>query len=81
VFETILVSDALPVITITINRPQKLKALNAQVIRELSEAFHALESAAPEARPRAVILTGAGANAFVAGADHAEKYGHTPAQT
>ena len=79
-FDTILVSEARPVVTLTINRPQKLNALNAQVIRELSEAFRALESEAPEARPRAVILTGAGEKAFVAGADIAEMSGLTPAQ-
>jgi enoyl-CoA hydratase len=79
-YQTILVSEALPVVTVTINRPSKLNALNAQVISELSHAFQALEAAPAAERVRAVILTGAGEKAFVAGADIAEMSGLTPAQ-
>ena len=79
-YQTILVSEALPVVTVTINRPTKLNALNAQVISELSEVFRALEAAPGAARARAVILTGAGEKAFVAGADIAEMSALTPAQ-
>jgi len=79
-FETILVSEAAAVVTVTVNRPSKLNALNAQVISELTQAFQALEAAPVETRVRAVILTGAGDKAFVAGADIAEMSSLSPAQ-
>jgi enoyl-CoA hydratase len=52
--------------TVTIHRPEKLNALNPEVIDELGEAFRELR---PDEDVRAVILTGAGDKAFVAGAD------------
>ncbi len=55
--------------TITINRPTKLNALNKQTIHELHDAFAALDN---DADIRAIILTGSGEKAFVAGADIAE---------
>lgn len=51
---------------LTINRPDKLNALNDTVVAELHEAAKALK-ANPEVR--GVILTGSGPKAFVAGAD------------
>jgi enoyl-CoA hydratase len=79
-YETLLVTDAERVVTITINRPSKLNALNARVLAELTQLFQSLEGAAPEARARAAILTGAGEKAFVAGADIAEMSGLSAAQ-
>jgi len=60
---------------ITINRPEKLNALNARIMAELDEAF-----AQAEADPalRALIVTGAGEKAFVAGADIRELAEMTP---
>lgn len=52
--------------TITINRPEKLNALNASVLQSLQEALHELQS---DASLRGCIITGAGEKAFVAGAD------------
>ncbi|MFC7018842.1 MULTISPECIES: enoyl-CoA hydratase/isomerase family protein [Haloarcula] len=52
------------VATVTIDRPDKLNALNADVLRELEDAFEAVEGEA-----RAVLLRTAGDRAFVAGAD------------
>jgi enoyl-CoA hydratase len=52
--------------TVTIQRPEKLNALNPQVIDELGMAFSELRS---DDEVRVVILTGAGDKAFVAGAD------------
>ena len=52
--------------TVTIQRPEKLNALNPQVIDELGKAFRELRS---DDEVRVVILTGAGDKAFVAGAD------------
>ncbi|NQW29257.1 MAG: enoyl-CoA hydratase/isomerase family protein [Ignavibacteria bacterium] len=57
------------VATITINRPDKLNALNAQVFSELDLAIKSIEYN-PEVR--CVIITGAGPKAFVAGADISE---------
>jgi len=55
--------------TITVNRPSKLNALNIDTIAELSSA---LKEANRDPGTRAVILTGAGEKAFVAGADVSE---------
>lgn len=54
---------------ITVNRPDKLNALNAATLDALLAAF---EAAATDAATRVVVLTGAGEKAFVAGADIAE---------
>lgn len=51
---------------IIINRPQRLNALNAETIKELYQAFLSFEG---DAEVKAVILTGSGEKAFVAGAD------------
>jgi enoyl-CoA hydratase len=79
-YESLLVSEAAPVITITINRPSKLNALNAQLLGELTQLFLALQAAPAESRVRAVILTGSGEKAFVAGADIAQMAGLSAAQ-
>jgi enoyl-CoA hydratase len=57
------------VLVITINRPDKLNALNKQTIEELHEVLVEAEN---QSEIRAIILTGAGQKAFVAGADIAE---------
>ncbi len=51
---------------VTINRPDKLNALNAIVIAELGDAVTRIET---DSAIRGVIITGAGSKAFVAGAD------------
>ena len=53
-------------LTLTIHRPEALNALNGEVIRTLSDA---IDSAAENDQVRAILLTGAGEKAFVAGAD------------
>ncbi len=68
-YETLLYDVASGLARITVNRPDKLNALNGTVIRELGEAA---EAAANDQAVRAVILTGAGPKAFVAGADIGE---------
>ncbi len=50
----------------TINRPDSLNALNAAVIADLGQLAH---DVANDAKTRALILTGSGTKAFVAGAD------------
>ncbi|MBT8283351.1 MAG: enoyl-CoA hydratase/isomerase family protein [Muriicola sp.] len=54
---------------VMINRPKKLNALNTATIKELHLAFKSLEN---NKKVRAIILTGAGEKAFVAGADISE---------
>lgn len=68
-FETILFSSKNHIAKITINRPDKLNALNATVIKELSEVFDFL---AKDDSSRVVVITGSGPKAFVAGADISE---------
>lgn len=57
------------ILTLTINRPDKLNALNREVIFGLSTA---LDEAHQHPEVRAVIITGSGEKAFVAGADISE---------
>ena len=64
-YETILTDLAENILTITINRPDKLNALNLTMIRELIDAF---DQADADDAARAIIVTGAG-RAFCAGAD------------
>ena len=52
--------------TITVNRPDKLNALNKEVLNDLSDAF---QEVSISQEVKGVILTGAGEKAFVAGAD------------
>ena len=55
--------------TVTINRPKALNALDSQTLDEMKDCFTRLKA---DAATRAVIITGAGSKAFVAGADLAE---------
>ena len=57
------------VATVTVDRQEKLNALNAEVVREIGEVFTSLRD---DDKVRGVILTGAGEKAFVAGADIGE---------
>src|SRR5580700_7973065 len=61
--------DADGLVLVTINRPEKRNALNQAVISELGEAFR---MARDDRSVKALILTGAGDQAFVAGADIGE---------
>jgi enoyl-CoA hydratase len=65
-YETLSTELAGSIYIITINRPEKLNALNTTVIRELGEA---VEEVYENALIRAAIITGAGNKAFAAGAD------------
>jgi enoyl-CoA hydratase len=53
----------------TLNRPKALNALNTQTVRELGELIGAVDA---DRALKALVLTGAGEKAFVAGADIAE---------
>lgn len=76
-FGNLLIENRGPVRVITLNRPDKLNALNHQTILELDQAFG---QAGSDPAVRVVVLTGAGPKAFVAGADIAEMGGLTPVQ-
>lgn len=76
-YENLLVERDGAVATVTINRPAKLNALDAQTIAELGQA---MRECAGDASVRAVVLTGAGDKAFVAGADITELAVQTPAE-
>jgi len=65
-YQTLLVDVKDGVATVTVNRPDKLNALNDQVVADLRAAVAALKA---DLAVKGVILTGAGPKAFVAGAD------------
>ena len=65
-YTTLLTTIENNILTITINRPEKLNALNQQVMEELGKAIDEAEN---DSQVRSVIITGAGEKAFVAGAD------------
>ena len=57
------------ILTVTINRPDKLNALNKTVFHELDKVMDEVYS---DSNIKSVIITGAGNKAFVAGADITE---------
>ncbi len=65
-YENLLVEVADGIGTVTVNRPKVMNALDARTLRELAAAFDELEA---DPAARAVIVTGSGEKAFVAGAD------------
>jgi enoyl-CoA hydratase len=67
--DTVVVERASSVVTVTLNRPEVLNALNGRMLDELAQTFAQL-AADPEVR--AVVVTGAGPKAFAAGADIGE---------
>src|SRR5919205_1604233 len=72
-YENILVEREGPVAVLTVNRPKSLNALNSATLRELTQAVREAADSC-----RALILTGSGDRAFVAGADIAEMAPMTP---
>lgn len=71
-FENLLVKIENGIFYITINRPDKLNALNKKTVQEIGQAVREAESSADV---KAIILTGAGPKSFVAGADISEFLG------
>jgi enoyl-CoA hydratase len=74
-YQNLLLDVREGVATVTVNRPDKLNALNDRTVAELDEAFAALGS---DPAVKGVILTGAGEKAFVAGADIGELAEQSP---
>lgn len=71
-YATLLSAVENNICTITINRPDKLNALNRDVMNDLHDIFAELED---REDVRSVIITGAGPKSFVAGADISEFVG------
>ena len=74
-YETITVEKRDRVAILTINRPDKLNALNSKVHLE---GVSALDELRADDSVRVLIITGAGEKSFVAGADISEFAGQTP---
>jgi enoyl-CoA hydratase len=74
-YQHLLVERDGAIARVTINRPEKRNALNSETIDELRRAVLALKQ---DDAVRAVVLTGAGDKAFVAGADINELAVQTP---
>jgi enoyl-CoA hydratase len=74
-YEFLITERDAGVCVLTINRPKVLNALNAGTLTELGAAF---DDFAADAGVRAIVITGAGEKAFVAGADITELAVQTP---
>ena len=68
-YENLLLNLQEGILTITINRADKMNALNIDTVREIKAA---MQQVYDDATIKGAIITGAGAKAFVAGADIAE---------
>ncbi|HEX6915644.1 MAG TPA: enoyl-CoA hydratase/isomerase family protein, partial [Chitinophagaceae bacterium] len=68
-YQTLLTSKEDGTLVITVNRPDKLNALNKDVITELGQVMDELYQ---DAELKSAIITGAGTKSFVAGADISE---------
>ncbi len=76
-FQNLLIKHEGGTFTITVNRPDKLNALNKLTVQEIGQA---IRFARESSDVKAVIITGSGAKGFVAGADIAEFAGLSPEQ-
>jgi enoyl-CoA hydratase len=76
-YRNLLVEARSGVAVVTVNRPDKLNALDDRTMEELGAAFTSLGA---DAAVRGVILTGAGEKAFVAGADVGELARQSPVE-
>jgi len=68
-YSSLLIEKENNIATLTINRPDKMNALNKTVLDELDRAIDELNA---DSSIRSIIITGAGPKAFVAGADISE---------
>jgi enoyl-CoA hydratase/carnithine racemase len=76
-YETVLCDKRDHIAYVTINRPDKLNALNRQVMHDLDACFRLIEE---DGELRAAIITGAGERSFAAGADINELARLTPVE-
>jgi enoyl-CoA hydratase len=73
-YQSLLLTIENNIAILTVNRPEKLNALNTKCLQELGEAFHDIEH---NDDVRCVIITGCGDKAFAAGADISELHNLT----
>lgn len=71
-YTTLLTSLENGIVIVTVNRPDKMNALNTDVMSDLNAVLNEIEN---NPKIKAVIITGAGQKAFVAGADISEFVG------
>jgi enoyl-CoA hydratase len=72
-FNTLQLTQTSPhILTVTLNRPSVMNAINSEMMRELYQLWS--EFYAPPADIRCIILTGSGQKAFCAGADLKERH-------
>ncbi len=76
-YETLLYEKRAGIGYVTVNRPDKLNALNRRVMEELLDCFQSIQK---DEEVRVAILTGAGEKGFVAGADINELAVQTPVE-
>lgn len=76
-YQNILTESKDRICIITVNRPDKLNALNKQTIAEIGEA---VKEACADKNVLGIIITGAGQKAFIAGADISEFSGYNAKQ-
>jgi enoyl-CoA hydratase len=76
----LLVEHDGPLAIATLNRPDKLNALDFALLAELGALVAELAARPIASRPRVLVVTGAGDKAFVAGADIAAMAGQSPEQ-
>jgi enoyl-CoA hydratase len=76
-YQTLLTDQSGAILTITVNRPDKLNALNRTVMDELSQV---IDDVYRNATIHSAIITGSGSKAFIAGADITEFIGLTKQQ-
>lgn len=73
-YENIIVENEDCVTTITLNRPSKLNALDAHILKEM---VYAIDTAADDDQSKVLIITGAGDRGFCSGADLTSTAGGT----
>ena len=73
-YNNILAENTDGILLITINRPDKLNALNKETIAEVGQAIAIAEK---DSTVRSIIITGSGNKAFIAGADISEFAAYT----
>jgi len=74
-YENLLIERDGGVLVVTINRPEKLNALNTKTVTELGQV---MDEAGSDSAVKAIVLTGSGEKSFVAGADINELAVQTP---
>jgi len=74
-YENLLIERDGGVLVVTVNRPEKLNALNTKTVTELGQV---MDEAASDSAVKAIVLTGSGEKSFVAGADINELAVQTP---